>query len=105
MSLFETVKLSVTISPGNLYNSLKSIKEIIFCNCDILPSDILVLALGCVSKPVSEKQVYLQENYLVQTTGGQNLEIRFQSKYYKESRLILLKSVLIVSSNLEIIWF
>ena len=28
MSLFETVKLSVSISPRNLYNSLKSIKEI-----------------------------------------------------------------------------
>ena len=26
-SLFETVKLSVLISPGNLYISLKSIKE------------------------------------------------------------------------------
>ena len=28
ISLFETVKLSVSISPRNLYNSLKSIKEI-----------------------------------------------------------------------------
>ena len=27
MSLFETVRLSVSISPRNLYNSLKSIKE------------------------------------------------------------------------------
>ena len=27
ISLFETVKLSVSISPRNLYNSLKSIKE------------------------------------------------------------------------------
>ena len=27
MSLFETVKLSVSISPRNLYNSLNSIKE------------------------------------------------------------------------------
>ena len=27
-SLFETVRLSVSISPRNLYNSLKSIKEI-----------------------------------------------------------------------------
>ena len=50
---------------------------------------------------MSAKQVYLQENDLVQTTGGQNLEIRFQSKYYKESLHILLKSVLIVSLNLE----
>ena len=52
---------------------------------------------------MSAKQVYLQENNLVRTTGGQNLEIRFQSKCYKESLYILLKSVLIVSSNLEII--
>ena len=28
ISLFETVRLSVSISPRNLYNSLKSIKEI-----------------------------------------------------------------------------
>ena len=28
ISLFETVRLSVSISPGNLYNSLKNIKEI-----------------------------------------------------------------------------
>ena len=27
ISLFETVRLSVSISPRNLYNSLKSIKE------------------------------------------------------------------------------
>ena len=31
ISLFETVRLSVSISPRNLYNSLKSIKESIFC--------------------------------------------------------------------------
>ena len=30
ISLFETVRLSLSISPRNLYNSLKSIKEIIF---------------------------------------------------------------------------
>ena len=30
ISLFETVRLSVSISPRNLYNSLKSIKEKIF---------------------------------------------------------------------------
>ena len=30
ISLFETVRLSVSISPRNLYNSLKSIKEIKF---------------------------------------------------------------------------
>ena len=30
ISLFETVRLSVSISPRNLYNSLKSIKEITF---------------------------------------------------------------------------
>ena len=30
ISLFETVRLSVSISPRNLYNSLKSIKEIVF---------------------------------------------------------------------------
>ena len=29
ISLFETVRLSVSISPRNLYNSLKSIKEIL----------------------------------------------------------------------------
>ena len=29
ISLFETVRLSISISPRNLYNSLKSIKEII----------------------------------------------------------------------------
>ena len=34
ISLFETVKLSVSISPRNLYNSLKSIKEIIFFQCE-----------------------------------------------------------------------
>ena len=28
ISLFETVRLSVSISPRNLYNSLKSIKEV-----------------------------------------------------------------------------
>ena len=28
--LFETIKLSVSISPRNLYNSLKSIKEVVF---------------------------------------------------------------------------
>ena len=28
ISLFETVRLSVSVSPRNLYNSLKSIKEI-----------------------------------------------------------------------------
>ena len=33
ISLFETVKLSVSISPRNLYNSLKSIKEIKVINC------------------------------------------------------------------------
>ena len=39
ISLFETVRLSVSISPGNLYNSLKSIKEnqishlLVFLNC------------------------------------------------------------------------
>ena len=32
ISLFETVRLSVSISPRNLYNSLKSIKEIAFSN-------------------------------------------------------------------------
>ena len=31
ISLFETVRLSVSISPRNLYNSLKSIKEKSFC--------------------------------------------------------------------------
>ena len=30
ISLFETVRLSVSISPRNLYNSLKSIKENLF---------------------------------------------------------------------------
>ena len=30
VSLFETVRLSVSISPRNLYNSLKSIKEFRF---------------------------------------------------------------------------
>ena len=30
ISLFETVRLSVSISPRNLYNSLESIKEIHF---------------------------------------------------------------------------
>ena len=30
ISLFETARLSVSISPRNLYNSLKSIKEITF---------------------------------------------------------------------------
>ena len=29
ISLFETVRLSVSISPRNLYNSLKSLKEIL----------------------------------------------------------------------------
>ena len=29
ISLFETVRLSVSISPRNLYNSLKSIKEVV----------------------------------------------------------------------------
>ena len=29
ISLFETVRLSVSISPRNLYNSLKSIKEML----------------------------------------------------------------------------
>ena len=33
ISLFETVRLSVSISPRNLYNSLKSIKESYNCNC------------------------------------------------------------------------
>ena len=33
-SLFETVKLSVSISPRNLSNSSKSIKEIYICFCD-----------------------------------------------------------------------
>ena len=32
ISLFETVRLSVSISPRNLYNSLKSIKENWFLN-------------------------------------------------------------------------
>ena len=32
MSLFETVRLPVSISPRNLYNSLKSIKEYLFAN-------------------------------------------------------------------------
>ena len=34
ISLFETVRLSVLISPRNFYNSLKSIKEIIICYND-----------------------------------------------------------------------
>ena len=37
ISLFETVRLSVSISPRNLYNSLKSIKEKVLCynfSCD-----------------------------------------------------------------------
>ena len=54
---------------------------------------------------MSAKQVYLQEKDPVQTTGGQYLEIRFKSKYYKESLHIPLKSVLIVNLNLEIICF
>ena len=33
ISLFETVRLSVSISPRNLYNSLKSIKEKRAHNC------------------------------------------------------------------------
>ena len=32
ISLFETVRLSVSISPRNLYNSLKSIKEKVCIN-------------------------------------------------------------------------
>ena len=31
ISLFETVRLSVSISPRNLYNSLKSIKKTVLC--------------------------------------------------------------------------
>ena len=34
ISLFETVRLSVSISPRNLYNSLKSIKEKCLCISD-----------------------------------------------------------------------
>ena len=33
ISLFETVRLSVSISPRNLYNSLKSIKENVVLRC------------------------------------------------------------------------
>ena len=33
ISLFETVRLSVSISPRNLYNSLKSIKENYIPHC------------------------------------------------------------------------
>ena len=35
MSLFETVRLSVSISPRNLYNPLKSIKENLVKNMNI----------------------------------------------------------------------
>ena len=39
ISLFETVRLSVSISPRNLYNSLKSIEEI------VIPESIHILVL------------------------------------------------------------
>ena len=42
ISLFETVRLSVSISPGNLYNSLKSIKE------NIIPRQKYVPFFECV---------------------------------------------------------
>ena len=32
ISLFDTVRLSVSVSPRNLNNSLKSIKERVFCS-------------------------------------------------------------------------
>ena len=40
ISLFETVRLSVSISPRNLYNSLKSMKENFF------PSHFSLILLG-----------------------------------------------------------
>ena len=46
---------------------------------------------------MSAKQVCLPGNYLVHTTGVQNLKFMFQSTYYKESLHILLKYVLIVN--------
>ena len=46
ISLFETVKLSVSISPRDLYNSLKSIKEIIYQYKFIQP----MLNRTCVSE-------------------------------------------------------
>ena len=45
ISLFETVRLSVSISPRNLYNSLKSIKEI--------PPLHLPFSFNCLHEPHS----------------------------------------------------
>ena len=44
ISLFETVRLSVSISPRNLYNSLKSIKEMVLDLCTSF-DDVLYLYL------------------------------------------------------------
>ena len=67
-SLFETVRFSVSISPRNLYNSLKSIKEICVIGyfkrtCDI--RDFQKYAIrGKMKMPLEVSEQYVQSGFL-----------------------------------------
>ena len=61
ISLFETVRLSVSISLRNLYNSLNSIKEIVFqvkCNRVYVPKEPAVCLLGVQEGVVDDNILY-----------------------------------------------
>ena len=47
ISLFETVRLSVSISPRNLYNSLKSIREMTLTSSSLMERLLLNVSTKC----------------------------------------------------------
>ena len=62
ISLFETVRLSVSISPRNLYNSLKSIKEIGPFVEPYWPFHAAISARSCLSSLIRNQDGGTQTN-------------------------------------------
>ena len=81
ISLFETVRLSVSISLRNLYNSLNSIKENFFTNIQTLRRNTFRLILWCTVDSRYLDFGYLEQPLISKRKSGPCLNLRSGNKY------------------------